>query len=309
MGTVAHRRGDLFKRRSGLLDRGGLLLRTSGQIVGRMADLGSAGIDIASIVAHLRQRAVQLADRGVEVFAQSVEFGHERRIDAVLQVAIGKMRQALRQFVHGKAHICRIAGGNPLAFAALALRKRTRLLCIPLKAQALDRIRAEHGNGCGHGADLVAAVLAGNGRVEIAARKLFHGSRHRGHRRDNDPAKQCRQENHHGDNGKQRRNRGSEAEFARRRIGIVLVDNETKAPVGTRKTTDRHKADQLALVADCGFRNLRTDARRICREEVGKRLVDEGRIGMDQDLACLVDEEGMAPRTSIDRLDRRYQRV
>ncbi|MNS29597.1 hypothetical protein D3C71_611320 [compost metagenome] len=91
------------------------------------------------------------------------------------------MSQSLGKRIDRELDVRRVFCRQSLAVAAFLFGKRAVLLGIAFEAQTFHGVRPEHGNRCRHRADLVGALLTGNGDIEIAGCKAFHG---RGHLRD-----------------------------------------------------------------------------------------------------------------------------
>ncbi len=196
-----------------------------------------------------------------------------------------------------------------LAVVALLFGKCAVLFGVAFKTQTFRGVRFEYGNRRSHRADLVAALLAWNGDIEIAGGKPFHGSSHLRDGANNETAENGCQQGDHDRSGKDRRDGCREAKLADRAVGDVGIDNETKIPIDRGQTGDGNEAGDLALAVDLGLRNRGRNCRCINLEEIGQRLVDEFRIGMHEDLAVLADEEGVSVLARIHRLDHRYQRI
>lgn len=99
------------------------------------------------------------------------------------------------------------------------------------------------------------------------------------------------------------------AELANGAIGNIGINDKAEIPLDRGQAGDRNEAGDLALTVDFGLRNRRGNRRRIDLEEIGQRLVDEFRIGVNKDLAVLADEERISVRAGIHRLDHVDQRI
>ena len=187
----------------------------------------------------------------------------ERNRDAVAEIAVGKTAETGCQGLDGLLDIGGFLGLQGFALAALLLGQRTAGLGFAFETGTFDGIGAEHGDGGGHRADLVAAFLAGNFGLEVAGSQAFHGTGHIGDRTDDEAAEQgCEEGDHHAD-GQKRGDGCGNPELADGGIGDVGIDSETDIPFDRRQACDRHEADQHRLAVKLGLHDRRTDRRRV----------------------------------------------
>ena len=92
-GGFFHSRSDLFERRGGFLEAGGLLFGALRQIVGGSRNFIGACADRVGIVPDRQHRLLKRAERGVEIGPQRFEGGNEFGLDAVLKIAFGQLAE------------------------------------------------------------------------------------------------------------------------------------------------------------------------------------------------------------------------
>jgi hypothetical protein len=177
-GALSGRRdrgGDLFQRRSGLLEVRGLLFGALRQVVGGLCDFGRSSVDGVRIGEDRGHRLFELLDRFVEIFLQ-LHVGRREVGEARGQVA---MRQ-FREIVAEHAHDPRLFVSRHLAFGfgagAFGVRGFARRRGFLLESAGAQALGLEHLDGLGHGADFVAAILALDFDREVAAGEFAHAA-------------------------------------------------------------------------------------------------------------------------------------
>ncbi len=178
LGRVTHSRCDFFQRCCGFFDRSGLLLGTLGQVVSGRADFVGASVDTTGIFAHRNQRFIQLADGVVEVVSQAVEVIHERRGDAVSDVAICQLAKALRQCIDGELNVGGFLGFLKLALLTFLFGHGAVGIGFAFHLDFGDGIVLEDLHGFGHLADFVLTANAGNVHLRFAAGQTLHSGGH-----------------------------------------------------------------------------------------------------------------------------------
>ncbi len=212
-GRILHGAIDLLQRCSRFLDRSRLLFRALGQIVGSRADLVGASIDHPGIVANGAQHVLQLGNGFVEIATQRVEMLGKRLVETEGHVAIRKALQAPTEVFDREGNVCGFPRLLLLMGDTFALAHRAVGFGLGLQALALQRIVLEHGNGCGHFADLVAALRMRDRYAVITGSKSIHGAGDRTDRaRDTEQAHHRGTEaDQHGDSNTCDRRNGDEA--------------------------------------------------------------------------------------------------
>ncbi|MCY1430725.1 hypothetical protein D9M71_466780 [compost metagenome] len=99
------------------------------------------------------------------------------------------------------------------------------------------------------------------------------------------------------------------AEGAEHREGLVLVHRQADVPVCRRQAGNRAEGQQAGLALALHFGQLTGQFRRALREQVRQRFHDQILIRVYQDLALVVDQEGVAHAAEVQRVDDLHQAV
>ncbi|MNJ33817.1 hypothetical protein D3C77_285070 [compost metagenome] len=144
------------------------------------------------------------------------------------------------------------------------------------------------------------------GQVTFTLGDVFHGPGHGVQRLQQHADQQAEQgdDDRHGHQGGDHR-RG--AELAEHRIGLVLVHRQADVPVGRRQPLDRREGQQAGVAIGLDFGQLTRQSRRAPREQVRQRFHHQRLVRVDQDLALVVDQEGVAHAAEVQRIDDLHQ--
>ena len=147
----------------------------------------------------------------------------------------------------------------------------------------------------------------GNFLGNIAARQLAHHAGHAHDRADDHVRQQHGEHADHGDDADDGGDGGGDAEFADGGIGHVAIHDDAEIPAFDRQVMHRNEVDQHRLAGQFGLAEAGADDRRLLGEDVAELLGEHGVVGVDEDHAVLVDQEGRADAAHVDIADHAEQ--
>ncbi|MCY1409847.1 hypothetical protein D9M71_252040 [compost metagenome] len=159
--------------------------------------------------------------------------------------------------------------------------------------------------GIGQRAEFVVAVHGqAAGQVAFALGDVLHGAAHGGQRLHQHAHQHAQQEDD-GDDGDQRGDGCRRAELAKRGIGGVLVQRQGDVPGDAGQTLHRAQRDQLGLAVRLDLLQAGRHLRRALWINLVEALEHQIGIRVQEDLAGIADQEGIAVAVELQRVDDR----
>ena len=155
-----------------------------------------------------------------------------------------------------------------------------------------------------HAEFVVAGDVQALGQVAFALGDVLHGAAHVG-QRCHQHADQHAQQEQDGNDGDDRGDDRGVAEVAEHGVGGVLVEHQRDVPGHAWQAFHRRHGDQLLLAIDADFLHARLHLGRALRVDLGEVLEDQAAVGVQQNLAGVADQEGVAVAVEFQRVDDR----